>query len=65
LLVNEQFHKPSVLGRPSAMLKAFERLTGMYGKDYARTEFLMSNGTALISSFTWEDYPEENDYFVC
>jgi len=64
-MVIVQFNKPMLFGRPEVILKAFERLTGMFGKDYARTEFLMSNGTAQISSFTWEDYPEENKLFVC
>ena len=60
-----QFQKPTVFGRPQAMLKAFEKLTGMYGKDHTAVEYLMSNGTAQISSFTWEDYPEEGKYFNC
>ena len=64
-MVTVQFNKPMIFGRPKVVLEAFERLTGMFGKDYARTEFLMSNGTAQISSFTWEDYPQENQLFVC
>ena len=60
-----QFAKPWVFGRPDTMLKAFEKLTGMYGKDYHAVEFLMSNGTTMMSSFTWEDYPEEGKWFNC
>lgn len=63
--MNLQFWKPTVFGRPRVLLEAFEKLTGMFGKNYARTEFLMSNGTAQISSFTWEGYPEQNHLFVC
>ena len=60
-----QFVKPLLFGRPDRMLSAFEKLTGMYGKNYAAVEYLMSNGTAQISSFTWEDYPEEGKLFNC
>ncbi|GAB7324208.1 hypothetical protein MBLNU13_g07568t1 [Cladosporium sp. NU13] len=60
-----KFNKPTIWGRPKVILEAFEKLTGMFGENYSRTEFLMSNGTAQISSFTWEDYPEENQLFVC
>jgi hypothetical protein len=47
------------------MLSAFEKLTGLYGKDYTAVEYLMSNGTHEISSYTWEDYPEEGKLFNC
>jgi hypothetical protein len=52
-------------GRPDRMLGAFEKLTGMYGKDYTAVEYLMSNGTNQISSFTWEEMPEEGKFFNC
>lgn len=64
-MVTLQFWKPTVFGRPKVLLESFEKLTGMFGRNYARTEFLMSNGTAQISSFTWEGYPEQNHLFVC
>jgi hypothetical protein len=65
LVVILQFFKPMIMGRPDTMLNAFEKLTGMYGKDYTAVEYLMSNGTNQISSFTWEDYPEEGKLFNC
>lgn len=54
-----------LMGRPDRLLDAFEKLTGMYGKDYTAVEYLMSNGTNQISSFTWEDMPEEGKLFNC
>jgi hypothetical protein len=65
LVVIAQFVKPAQFGRPERMLEAFEKLTGMYGKNYAAVEYLMSNGTNLISSHTWEDFPEEKKLFNC
>lgn len=60
-----QFRKPMLMGRPEVLLTALEKLTGMYGHDYTAVEFLMSNGTEMMSSFTWEDYPEEGKWFNC
>jgi len=60
-----KFDKALLVGTEKKVLSAFERLTGIYGKNHERTEFVISDGTHNISSEEMEGYPKQGKYFYC